>query len=105
MARKRCRRGEVTSWDDPVWEPLEKLLGVYVGYFMWMHAVTLKDGTRVHAYKHHDTRRYLHLSDDGRTFVYEGEDFYREIETLELVKRVMPRFCDFSCCRDWSCPE
>ena len=71
MAQRR-RRGEVVSWDEPVWEPLEKLLGIYVGYFMWMHAVTLKDGTRIHAYKHWVTRRYLHLSDDGRTFVYEG---------------------------------
>jgi hypothetical protein len=103
MAQKRRRRGDVTSWEDPVWEPLEKLLGVYVGYFMWMHALTLKDGTRIHAYKHCDTRRYLHLSDDGRTFVYEEEDFYLEVETLELVKRVMPRFCDFSCYRDRLC--
>jgi hypothetical protein len=103
MARKRRRKGEVTSRDEPVWEPLEKLLGVYVGYFMWMYAVTLKDGTRIHAYKHYDTRQYLHLSDDGRTFVYEEPDFYREVETLELVKRVMPRFCDFSCFGDRSC--
>jgi len=105
MARKRRRKGEVTSRDEPVWEPLEKLLGIYVEDFMWMHAVTLKDGTRIHAYKHWHTRCYLHLSDDGRTFTYEGEHFYREVETREhtreLVDRVMPEVCDFSCRRDW----
>jgi hypothetical protein len=109
MARKRRRRGEVTSWDEPVWEPLEKLLGIYVEDFMWMHAVTLKDGTRIHAYKHCDTRQYLYLSDDARPFVYEGERFYREVETRErtreLVDLVMPWACDFSCRRDWSCHE
>jgi hypothetical protein len=106
MAKKRRRHGAVTSWDEPVWEPLLTLIGnVYVEDFMWMHAVSLKDGTRIHAYKHCITRRYLHLSDDGRTFVYEQPEFYREVETRELVERVMPMVCDFSCRRDWSCPE
>jgi hypothetical protein len=109
MARKRRRKGEVTSWDDPVWEPLKKLLGIFVEDFMWMHTITLKDGTCVHAYKHRHTRRYLHLSEDGRTFIYEGEHFYREVETRErtreLVDRVVPEVCDFSCRWDRSCPE
>jgi hypothetical protein len=106
MARKRRRQGEVTSWNEPVWEPLETLLGIYVADFMWMHTVTLKDGTRIHAYKHWHTRRYIHLSEDGRTFVYEEPGFYREVvETRELVDRVMPMVCDFSCRVDWSCHE
>jgi hypothetical protein len=70
-----------------------------------MYAVSLKDGTRLHAYKHRITRRYLHLSDDGRTFVYEAPDFYREVEVRELVDLVMPMVCDFSCRVEWSYPE
>jgi hypothetical protein len=33
---------------------------------MWMFEVRLSDGTPLHAYKHIDTRRYLHLASDGR---------------------------------------
>jgi hypothetical protein len=97
VALKRRRRGEITSWDDPIWEPLETLLGIYVEEFMWMYAATLKDGTRVHGYKHRITRRYLHLSDEGRTFAWEEPDFYREVDTRKLVDLVMPARCDFSC--------
>lgn len=105
MSRKRRRRGEVTGWDEPVWEPLLTLLGIYVEDFMWMYRVTLKDGTCVHAYKHRITRRYLHLSEDDRAFVYEEPDFYREVDSRELVDRVMPMVCDFSCRRGWLCHE
>jgi hypothetical protein len=97
MARKRLR-GEMTSFDEPVWEPLLNLLRVYVDDFMWMFAATLEDGTRIHAYKHRDTRRYLHLTEDGRAFVYEEPDFYREFdEVRRLVDLVMPMRCDWSC--------
>lgn len=97
MARKRRQRGEITSWDEPVWEPLLILLRIYVDDFMWMFAVTLEDGTRLHAYKHRETRRYLHLSEDERAFVYEEPDFYREFDVRRLVDLVMPMQCDHSC--------
>lgn len=37
---------------------------------MWMHEEELEDGTRLHAYKHWETRRYLHLDHGGRAYVY-----------------------------------
>jgi uncharacterized protein DUF4160 len=65
---------------------------------MWMHAVTLKDGTRIHAYKHWHTRRYLHLSDDGRHLgrphfhaSYGEDEASIEIESLEILAGRMPR--------------
>jgi hypothetical protein len=30
----------------------------------------MEDGRRLHAYKHIDTRRYVHLCEDGTAFVY-----------------------------------
>jgi hypothetical protein len=41
---------------------------------MWMHAVRLEDDRIVHAYKHFETRRYLHLAEDLTAFDYHGED-------------------------------
>jgi len=42
----------------------------HVEEFMWMHEEELEDGTRLHAYKHWETRRYLHLDHGGRAFVF-----------------------------------
>lgn len=66
----RPRKGRVVNWDRPVWEPLITLVPEHVGDFMWMHEVELEDGTRLHAYKHWETRRYLHLDHGGRAFVF-----------------------------------
>jgi prevent-host-death family protein len=52
---------------------------------MWMFEVVLSDGAHVQAYKHSETRGYLHLDDNGRAFVYEDPDRYRQIPILELV--------------------
>lgn len=81
----------MTQCDSPAWDPLLKLLAEYlVADFMWMHEVELKDGTRLQAYKNSETRRYLHLSSDGRAFEYCGEEKYREVEiTLALMERVL----------------
>lgn len=103
MARELQKRGEITSWDEPVWEPLKTLLGIYVEDFMWMFAVKLEDGTRIHGFKHGHTRSYLYLSDDDRTFVYEEPNLYREVEAREIVNLAMPAICDFACCVDRSC--
>lgn len=96
MARTRFR-GRMTQYEKPVWEPLLYLLRAYVDDFMWMHEVELEGGIRLHAYKHWETRRYLHLSEDSRAFVYEEPDFYREFDVRRLVDLVMPIQCDFSC--------
>jgi hypothetical protein len=87
-------RGCMTRSDTPNWEPLLNLIRVYVDDFMWMFEVELKNGTRLHAYKHRETRRYLHLSEDGRAFVYEEPSFYREFDDIRrLVDLVLPNRC------------
>jgi hypothetical protein len=90
-------RGEMTRRDDPVWEPLLNLLRVYVDDFMWMFEVELEDGTRLHAYKHRETRRYLHLSEDDGVFFYKEPDFYCEIDARRLVDLVLPMRCVCLC--------
>lgn len=39
-----------------------------------MFEVELESGLRLHAYKHRETRRYLHLDKEGRAFVYIWRD-------------------------------
>lgn len=66
----RPRKGQVVNYEHPVWEPLIELAREHIDDFMWMHEVELEDGTRLHAYKHWETRRYLHLDHGGRAFVF-----------------------------------
>lgn len=66
--------------DEPVWRPLIDLIGEHLtGFFMWMNRVDLEDDRVAHAYKHHATRRYLHVAEDGTTFGYVGFGTYDEI--------------------------
>jgi hypothetical protein len=67
---RRAIRGRTLKVDAPEWEPLLNLAPDHVVDFMWMGAVLLADGTRIHVYKHYWTRDYLHLADDGRAFVF-----------------------------------
>ena len=53
---------------------------------MWMFDLELADGVRAHAYKHVATRRYLHLAEDGRAFVCEGDRRYREIQPRHAIQ-------------------
>jgi hypothetical protein len=99
MASRKKWKGEMTGFQEPVWQPLLELVGTYlVGDFMWMFEVELEDGRSLHAYKHWWTRRYIHLTIDGRAFVYECRDpdcedaaRYREVDTKWLLDRVLPR--------------
>ena len=73
--------GELRQYDEPNWQPLLDLIGLeLVDWFMWMHEIELEDSSRIHAYKHTATRRYFHIAEDGRTFLYAGRDRYREID-------------------------
>lgn len=61
------RPASVVQYDCPVWGPLEAAVGTRLAEgFMWMHEARLAGGATMHAYKHIHTRRYLHLSADGR---------------------------------------
>jgi hypothetical protein len=64
---------------------------------MWMFEVELENGLRLHAYKHWETRRYLHLDHGGRAFVYiwnddltaEDDGHYEEVDPEWVLKLVL----------------
>lgn len=90
MATRRIQQGEIADADEPDWEPLIALMAPeLVGSFMWMFPVTLADGTRMEAYKHRVTRRYLYLDTDLRAWGYREDGRYglqRSVaHILELV--------------------
>lgn len=71
------RPGDELQFDEHDWAPLEQALSFELAHaFMWMHRFTLPDGTVVHAYKHHDTRRYLFLDTKLRAYRYTGLSSY-----------------------------
>jgi hypothetical protein len=83
--------GKLVQYEEPTWEPLLNLLGhARVGDFMWMHEVALETGERVHAYKHIDTRRYIHLSETGRTYSYLAKERYAPIPAFEAAELALP---------------
>lgn len=82
-------RGYALRHETPGWDPLLRLAASHIDDFMWMFEVECDDGTRLHAYKHRCTRRYLHLDGDGRAFVYRGDSCYREVDPVELLDCVL----------------
>lgn len=64
-------KGTTLQGEDADWRPLQNVISYHAcDEFMWMFEVELEDGTRLHAYKHHRNRRYLHLSARGEAFTY-----------------------------------
>src|SRR4051794_36739145 len=86
MPAKKALKGRPLSSPKPNWQPLLNLLA---GDFMWMFDVELEDGRCVHAYKHHSTRRYIHLADDDSAFVYVDPDRYEEVDPEWLLEQVL----------------
>lgn len=69
--------------DEPNWEPLLTVVGEeLVGDFMWMFPIDLDDGTRIEAYKHRMSRRYLYLDEEARPWGYSEPEHYRRMPTL-----------------------
>ena len=84
-------RGRLAQYDEPNWEPLLALLGAEeVTHFMWMHEIALDTGERVHAYKHIDTRRYIHLSTTGKTYAFLESERYAPIPAFQAAERALP---------------
>ena len=89
MGKGRVYRGGSTQGDRPEWQPLLDAVGQQVtGDFMWMFEVELTNGTRLQAYKHIDTRRYIHLACDGAAFVFEPPDRYRSVPAVDVLAAV-----------------
>lgn len=86
MTTTKRLRGEMLSSETSTWQPLLDLVGEQ---FMWMFEVELEDGCRLHAYKHRWTRRYIHLTSDGRAFVYEEPDSYHEVDPYRMLELVL----------------
>lgn len=88
--------GDTCQFENPEWKPLLDLASDHIDDFMWMCEIELEDGTRLHAYKHWWTRRYIHLTGDGRAFVYlwdesQCEDArYEEADPQEILALVLP---------------
>jgi hypothetical protein len=92
MKREAEITGRTTQGEHPDWGPLEAAVGMgVVGDFMWMFEVELDDGRRVQAYKHIDTRCYVHLDGDCNAFVYETPGRYRSIDIVHLLELVFAR--------------
>jgi hypothetical protein len=88
----------MTQGDRPDWRPLQELVGDRVtGDFMWMYEVELSDGSSLQAYKHIDTRRYIHLDAGSAAFAYESPGRYREVPAADVLAEVfadLPRLAD-----------
>ena len=81
--------------ERPDWDPLIDLVGLeLVRWFMWMGQIELVDDTRVHAYKHVSTRRYLHIGEDGRLFAYRSPDHYFEIDAEMAIEEAFSGWDD-----------
>lgn len=95
----RIVRGVMTDrYDKPEWGPLEELAADHADEFMWMFEVELESGLRLYAYKHIETRKYLHLDKEGRAFVYiwpekigKGDEpgAYREVDPQRILSEVL----------------
>jgi hypothetical protein len=88
MHRAAVVEGVVIQVGVPDWTPLEVAIGSDIsGWFMWMHEIRLADGSRLHAYKHVTTRRYLHLTEDGRAFDYRVDGRYGVVGLASAITR------------------
>ena len=82
-------RGHPLSGGVPNWEPLLALTPGHIDDFMWMFVVGCDDASRIHAFKHCCTRRYLHLGVDGCAFVWRPANRYYEIDAHRLLALVL----------------
>jgi hypothetical protein len=58
---------------EPHWEPLVRHLGEDLcQHFMFMASYAISGGKAIHTYKHHATRRYLNIDDNGVFYRYQN---------------------------------
>ncbi len=88
MGSTSATNGIVVQAGVPNWAPLEAVVGRdLAGWFMWIYEIELADGSRIHAYKHMTTRRYLHLVSDGRAFEHHADGRYGEVGLASAIVR------------------
>ena len=95
MPDYRTLRGRMSRLERPDWDPVIDFVGLeLVRWFMWMGQIELVDDTRVHAYKHVTTRRYLHIGEDQRLFAYRSPNAYLEIESAHALEEAFAGWAD-----------
>ena len=89
MPRDQGIDGEALQGGTPDWLPLALVAGIdLLEDFMWMFEVRLSDDRRLDAYKHVDTRRYLHLDHGANAFTYEEDRGYRPVPLSRMLDAV-----------------
>ncbi|MFL5868200.1 MAG: hypothetical protein ACJ766_13960 [Thermoleophilaceae bacterium] len=85
---QRLITGRVVNSKEPDWRPLERLASPYLcSHWMWMFEVATRRGERFHAYKHIDTRCYVHIDIDGNGLAYHpDEDRYSRHPAWVLLR-------------------
>lgn len=98
MHLMRPIQGRMTrNYERPDWAPLVELAPDHIDDFMWMFEAELENGVVLHAYKHWETRRYLHLDPAGRAYVYiwdetlaaDDDGRYEEVDPEWLLRLVL----------------
>jgi hypothetical protein len=79
----------------PVWAPLLAVVGALTNGFMWMYEVVLDDGRSLHAYKHRDTRCYLHLDTQSNAWVYQRRRRRSMYRKCDLADALIEVFADW----------
>jgi hypothetical protein len=67
---------------------------------MWMYEVVLDDGRHLHAYKHCDTRRYLHLDAERNAWAYQhrqGRSMYRKVDLADALTEAFANWEGLAC--------
>jgi hypothetical protein len=91
MRYERWVDAEPAQYDEPDWEPLRAVLSLSLcDWFMWMHESRSPGGLAIHAYKHIDTRRYLHLDEFGCAYL-SYERGYLQVDLGWLIEKVFQR--------------
>ncbi len=94
MRRDADVTGLMFQGDTPDWRPLLRIMDEeLVGCFMWMFEIRTLANKPLHAYKHCDTRCYLHLDRQGRAYAYVPENSYRPLGLAVALEAV---FSDWS---------
>src|SRR4051812_48028900 len=97
MTPQRAIKGTVVQAAHPSWSSLEGVVGTdLAGWFMWMYELRLDDGTRVDAFKHVATRRYLHLSATGWALRYAVDGRYFSVDLASAITTAF---------EGWQCAE
>ena len=81
--------GMTMQCSEPVWEPLEAVVGSDIADgFMWMAELELDGQRRVQAYKSIATRRYLYLNVENQAFAYHGGDRFEAVALSAALEHV-----------------